>query len=125
MKVIFQSLSNPNISDQLVDNCQSIEGLIPSSISSPPQNPQSLPPRGYSDSLSSNVLSARPSLSLTLPLPRSASTMLENKTVVEEFTDKSVHIDVIEDEDESESSVSKQPLLDFGRMREIEEYLHV
>ena len=66
---------------------------------------------------------ARPTLSLTLPLPRSSSE-IDNTTVIEEFDVKSVSIEVNDDLDERESSISKQPLLDFGRMREIEEYLH-
>ena len=66
---------------------------------------------------------ARPTLSLTLPLPRSSSE-IDNTTVIEELDVKSVSIEVNDDLDERESSISKQPLLDFGRMREIEEYLH-
>ena len=38
--------------------------------------------------------------------------------------DRNVIIDVNDDEEEDgASSISKQPLLDFERMREIEEYL--
>ena len=66
---------------------------------------------------------ARPTLSLTLPLPRSSSE-IDNTTVIEELDVKSVSIEVNDDLDERESSISKQPLLDFGRMREVEEYLH-
>ena len=110
------------ISELLEHNFQDTVGLTQNS-SSPPPILNSLPTRRYSYSPSSNVLPARPSLSLTLRLPRS-SLEIDNKTVIEELDVKSVDIEVNDDLDDRESSISKQPLLAFGRMREIEEYLH-
>ena len=98
-----------------------MEGLAQNSSSPPPMS-TSLPIRGYSYSPCSNALPARPSLSLTLPLPRSSSE-IDNKTVIEKLDVKRVEIKVNDDLEGRESSIYKQPLLDIGRMREIEQYL--
>ena len=99
-----------------------MEGLAQNSSSPPPMS-TSLPTRGYSYSPCSNALPARPSLSLTLPLPRSSSEIY-NEEVIRELDVKSVDIELNDELYDRESSISKQPLLDFGRMSEIEEYLH-
>ena len=132
----IKQISNLLFSDQTPNYIPTIVNLttIPSLPPPPPPLYPTIPKRRNSYSPESMEVFARPSFSSTLPLPRSKSRsssetgFLEKEYVkVEELNDKSeTYLDYnkgMDDNIEPFSGISKQPLLDFSRITEIEEYL--